>query len=658
MSRLKSALASFSKSIWFFPAVLFIVVIFLSSLQLNGSSMGMYHNIFYGSTSKDPNLIANQPRAIRSDEWLVTTQLSLAQTQDKFNDVNPNIGDGEDMSVMTDTPNTSFLQLFKPQNFGYFFLPTGTAFSLKWWLPVYLLVMSVYFFMLTLVPRKKLLAILASLCFTASPFIVWWGQYSTLYTALFMTIVVIKMLHSASIRKSLLWGMLLSYLTTSFIVILYPPFQIPCALVLLSFLIGYYLDHRPKTWHGHKPLVFGTILAVTLTIILTSLCFVPKLSVIETAADTAYPGARVVKSGGFNLEFFMASNVSILTQNDSRATSYGWLKNQSEGSNFLLGFVLLLPLLVYIAIKYRHKINNLHTIYGVLIISLIFLVWMFIPDVDWIGRVTLLNRVPQARLLIGFGLINLLVFILFTQIYTAKEDFKLPKQATIFYTLIILVIYLFLDIHIHQLFPTFIGLKWAILLALPYPIILYLLLTRRPVAAMSLLLVFSTVSVGTIHPLYRGVDTLTNSQVSQAIRLVDPGNSKKWVTDSLLLENMPSMNGKKSLSGTYIYPQNKLWENDFPKKDHDMYDRYAHVHFVFDRNATVTITRSLTQPGQDQLSPVLEPCDDFLRKNDVGYLMTTEPLTKQNASCATLIKSVHYPQMNIYFYSLFFGNQK
>ena len=652
MSKLKKLLFTFYKSIWFFPAILFVVVIILSALQISGSSIGTYHNIFYGDSSRDPNLLANEPRGIRSDEWLVTAQLNLAQTENSFDDVNQNVGNGEDVSVLVDAPNTSFIQIFKPQSFGYFFLPAGVAFALKWWLPVYLLIMSVYFFILTLMPKRKLVAILASLCFVASPFVVWWGQYSTIYTALFMMIVVIKMLKAKSIKHGLAWGSLLAYLTTSFIVILYPPFQIACALASIAFLVGYYFDNRPKTWNEHKPLVIGGGFAIVLTVALTALSLVPKLPIIETTANTAYPGARMAASGTFNPLFFAANNSALLAQKDQLASNFGWLENQSEGSNFLLVFMLLIPIVVYFMVKYRRKLSNFYTIIGVFIVGLIFLAWMFIPDINWLGNITLLNRVPQARLLVGFGMINLFMLIIFLQIYD-KKDIKLPKHTALLYSLVILVGYLLFDFHIHNTFPLFMSAKWAILLALPYPVIIYLLLTKRNTLALSALLIFSIGSVSFIHPLYRGIGVLTESELSQSIRSIDPNNSKRWVTDTLVLENFPVMNGKKSLSGTYVYPQNELWEEYFPN-DRDMYNRYAHVHFVFDRNSDVNITPKLTQPGPDQLSPKIEPCDNFLKDNNVGYIMTAEPFTSRNATCATLSQTVQLPQLTVYIYSLKF----
>ncbi|MGV9002171.1 MAG: DUF7657 domain-containing protein [Candidatus Saccharimonadaceae bacterium] len=654
MTRVKRALTKFSKSIWFFPALLLVPVLILSVLQISGSSIGTYHQYFYGDTKADPDLIFNKPRSIRSDEWLVATQLSLAQDKDGFSAINKNIGNGIDISLLVDAPTTDFMQVFKPHNLGYFILPEGMAFALKWWLLSYLLIVSIYFFAITLLPKRKKVAVLLGLGFALSPFIFWWYQYITLapiYYALFGIVVAIKMIHTTKTKSALLWGALLAYITTSFVLVLYPPFQIAVGLVALAFIVGYYLDHRKKTLKQNLPLVYGAITAVLLTVVLVGLSLVPKLGVIETINSTAYPGHRMTASGDFNASFFLANNTSILAQSTMRAQNYSWMPNQSEGSNFLLVFILLIPILVYFLIRYKRELPNFYTILATLIVSALYLVWMFVPNIDFLGSLTLLNRVPHLRLLIGFGLINVILAILTIQVMSYKQ-FKLPKKMPFYFSLGVLLFYLIIDLVIYKKFPQFMGMKLAILLALPYPVIIYLILTKRFTLGLVGLVIFSAMSVSFIHPLYRGVDVVEKSELSNAIRTIGANDSKVWVTDTLLLENFPVLNGKKSVSGVFIYPDNNLWSKSFPNEDEAKYNRYAHIHFTFDRSADNTISRSLTQPTPDQLIPNMEPCDSFLKINNVGYIITTQAFTKENASCATLVQKIPYPQNSVYIYRL------
>src|SRR5438093_230927 len=109
-----SVLGRFARSIWFFPVILLIPLVVATALQINGSSVRAYHQILYGK-AVDQDLVANQPRPIRSDEWLVTTQQTIAQSKDNFSRINNHIGNGQDMSIL-DVPYKDWNIVFKPHN--------------------------------------------------------------------------------------------------------------------------------------------------------------------------------------------------------------------------------------------------------------------------------------------------------------------------------------------------------------------------------------------------------------------------------------------------------------------------------------------------------------------------------------------------------------
>src|SRR3989338_3714433 len=158
------------KSVWLFPAILTVVLLGLTAFRISGSSIGIYHEIFYGKQANDPNLLYGDPQPIRSDEWLVNTQLILAQDANDYQNINENIGTSRDMSFNIDVPAKDWSAPFKPQNLVFFVLPFEYAFAFKWWVILYLLILAAYFFTLRLFPGKRLLAALAALGFGFSPF--------------------------------------------------------------------------------------------------------------------------------------------------------------------------------------------------------------------------------------------------------------------------------------------------------------------------------------------------------------------------------------------------------------------------------------------------------------------------------------------------------
>jgi hypothetical protein len=113
-------LHDFLHGIWLFPAILTLILIILSALQINGSSIGFYHEFFYGN-AKDPALIAGKPQSIRSDEWIVNTQKTIAQKNDNYKGINTNVGNGEDETLIYDAPTKDWSTIFKPHNIGFWF---------------------------------------------------------------------------------------------------------------------------------------------------------------------------------------------------------------------------------------------------------------------------------------------------------------------------------------------------------------------------------------------------------------------------------------------------------------------------------------------------------------------------------------------------------
>jgi hypothetical protein len=622
----------------------------------------MYHSAFYGENSKDPDLLLNHPAGIRSDEWIVNSQKTIAQKNNGFSEVNPNLGNGEDVSLLYDLPYKGWTELFKPHNIGFLVLPFDIAFALHWWILAYLLVLSCYFFVLLLLPKKFLLAALLSIGFLCSPFIQWWYLYATLgsvYYALFGIVTVAMLLRSKKRSHTIAWAALLSYITVAFALVLYPPFQIPCALAALFFTVGYFLNIRKtlSTQLLRTNLLFG-LAAIMVAGLVIGLALYQKQDIVKTINNTAYPGQRIVHSGGYNAEQLISGNLSPLLQITNRASHYlrpeiGAV-NQSEAANFILLAPFILPFLLFITWKkYRRNGQIDYMTISMTILAVILCVWLFVPGLDLLGKFSLLNKVPPGRLILGVGLVNFILLILFIRSYATFKK-SLTIYQSLFYALIIFVFYLLVNLDVARQMPEFIGYKSAILLALPTAVIVFLFLRKWPILAISALLAFSYLSIFHIHPLYRGTEVLTQTPLVQAIQQIGKTSDKKWVGEDLLLENFTSMSGVPSLTGVYMYPQLNIWNNLTKSHEEKTYNRYAHVNFNLDRNPATTIPSSFTLVSPDQFRINAEPCNDFFKQNNVGFLLSSGKFAEGDAPCLTVIKVVSYPQATYYIYRVNF----
>ena len=129
-----------------FVATIVVCTIILTAMNLNGSSINIFHRYFYKETTIDANLLFGEPRGIRTDEFKVATPLALAQVRNNFQYFNDSVNAGQDLSVLYDAPTNHWSTIFRIYNWGFFFLPESYAFAFKWWVRGALLVISSFLF--------------------------------------------------------------------------------------------------------------------------------------------------------------------------------------------------------------------------------------------------------------------------------------------------------------------------------------------------------------------------------------------------------------------------------------------------------------------------------------------------------------------------------
>jgi len=646
-----------SKSIWLFPVLCTIVLLLLTAFKISGSSIGIYNDMLYGPGHKDNHLLLNKPRSIRSDEWVWNSQMIMAQANNRFDRINPNLGRGQDMSLIIDVPYKDWSAIFRPQNLVFFILPFQNAFAFKWWMMAFLLVIGCYFFVLYLLPKRRLIAASISLALLFSPFIQWWYQYITLapiYYSFFALTVFMYFLKAKTRKREILLALLLAYLLVCFVLVLYPPFQIACGLTALAFAIGHLINERRELQKNDLLNRLCYFLGSFIVAGFISLLFIhTRSAAVHSIENTTYPGHRTTQSGGYNFEHLFSGHLDFQLQFSSKADKYqipkNGLTNQSEDSNFLLLLpFLLLPSALLI---YRDRKAKVPVDFALLFVNAAFLVaclWLFVPYLSILSRLTLLSRVPENRLIIGLGLLNIFQLVLIMRRLHADKKRFLPNSWLVVYSILIFATELLLAIHAKNTFPGYIGIYRSIAFSLPVPVIIYLLLTKRLQLASLGLLAFCIFMTTGVNPLYRGTDIITNSKVSRDIRHIAAIDKGNWASENAYLENFALLNGAHSLSGVYSYPQLGIWRQ-VSGADPNIYNRYAHVTFNFYRDDAQQIPTKVELSGGDHFGIFTEPCSSFMKNNNVRFLITSSPLNN-NASCAHLIDRINYPASQVLIY--------
>lgn len=641
------------RSIHFFPLICLVLLLVLTAFKISGSSVGLYNQAFYGSENHDQNLLANSPRGVRSDELLHLTPTAVGQVETGMNVVNPTIGHGEDVSVVLDTPYFEWSALFRPQNFAFFVLPLEHAFAFKWWLLAFLLLISCYYLCVLLLPNKRLWAALIAIMVFFSPFVQWWYQTGTLaclFYSFFIALTSILLIRTTSKNRQVLLGALLAYELVAFALITYPPFQIPCALVTGIFLLGYMLDKRTsfsKTqfWRGIGIIGGAAIIALLVTVIYLK----TRADVVALFQNTAYPGQRVVDSGGFSINHFFSNYLMGNLQSNERASHY--FMNQSEASNFLLLSPFLFIPSLYVAVsswlKERRILWSLILVNGVL--TLLF-ARLFIPHLNPLFDVLQLGAIPHNRLLIGIGLASVLQLIILLHYRALIAPLVACVSAAIGFAISLVA-----GLLINQKYPGFTeSTLQIILLSGVIGGVIYLILARRDqfitlgLTTFALLACFSTLSV---HPLYRGLEPLTSSDLIQAVK--DTGDSKDvWaVADSRLLVTLPLAAGKPAVTNIYTYPQKELWQPLDPTGQSEAtYNRFAHVILQLQPDASPMPDATIMLGADDYFTVQTTTCTPFLKHAAVKFILTPTLLT--DPKCASLKQTIAYPASTFYIYEL------
>ena len=633
-------------SAWAFPLGLLVIVCVLAAFRISGTSVGMYHQIFYGGTA-DARLLYGNPLPIRSDEWLVVTPLTVAQSRVDYQQVNPNIGSGLDASVLLDLPYKDWSAAFKPQNWPFFVLPLEQAFALKWWFISFLLVVSVYALSLLILPKQRLVAVLVSLGFLASPFLQWWYQTMTLAAVFWPCLAVVSFVYltrARTARQVVLGSLALAYVLSCFALLLYPPFQIPGAMAGAAAGLGLWLRERGEApWRKHLQQLLPALVSVALAGAVVVAFFATRAGTIEAITSTIYPGHRTADSGGFAVSRMLDGFVSFELQRESRIGTYE--SNQSEDSNFVMLWPYLFIPAAFIVVRDWRERRRLHL--PILLVSgllVLLTARVFLPLPDTVAKLALLSSIPHNRLLIGFGFLNLLLLLL---VMREVKSRPFPHKWALGVGGLAIGVQFAVGLAIRQQYPQYISRSLLILaLATVVGAIVYLVMSRKAVAATALLLVLGLFSTVEVHPLYRGLGELNDTKMFDAAESVAGGQDAGWAfVGDVTTINLLSAGGIHSYAATYPYPQKQVLKALDPEGKYDnVYNRYAFANFAVPSDSTPDFGLY----GFDNYYVEYFPCERRFSKL-ITKVMSQSQLADE---CLMLVETVSYPNRTFYVYSV------
>ena len=559
------------------------------SLQLLTGDTDKASNHAFLSPESGVRSLALSPRSIRSDEWLVITPSALAQVNHEppFPVINDHLGtDGQNMMIigMTGVPVLHVSALARPATWGFFVLPLANALAWYWFFPLFSCLLALWALLNKMAPTRTSRNLTLSLLFCMAPYATGWS-YWPLYTTFFgvgALWAIFSMLQTTTTVRIWLLSVLLGLLAAGFALVLYPPWQIPLALLCVLLLLGWCVDHRPKPAQTLLP---ALLLSLAIAAALLGAWWLDARDAISTMQDTVYPGGRTALQGGEFPLYWMTRGYSNLDTLPHLGTS------EINASEFGAYFFLPIPLAL---LAWRLVSNPIGRDRWTACACSVFTAWTLVFVIFgvplWLSKAVLWHFVPSHRVDLALAL-GCTVLLALVPPGTSTHD--KTRELLRFLALTSAAISA--------------GLVSVALLALPgvlYPSLSPVFLTTMIVAgfvmaywlsqgqistALSFNLLFYLLAVVSFNPIARGPGQIQlHPAVRPFLQSALPGKSISWKrvltvgTDDAMRASMSLASaGVPIVNGVFYYPQFSLWANmHLPKADIPVVNRYQHLFFT------------------------------------------------------------------------------
>jgi hypothetical protein len=398
-------------AISYYFAVAFIFVVMVAG-GFNGSSISLLTSEHTSNPSLGQPLVGTA-KSIRSDEWVYHTPVILNQMyrahhlEASSSELGPDYA-----SLLGNIPVRHITTLFRPQFWGFFFLPPVYAFSFYWQFKGLLLLTGIFTLLLLLTGSSQIAAF-GALWYWISAFAQWtysWPSLLPEMVGLFCLVMCTTFYLSVGTRPwlRLAAGVICISSAVNFAMCAYVPHQI--SLVWLGvFLTAWWCAARWTSIFTHKTALarLGTLCAVwTVVGAIMLLFYLDAQHAMVVLANTIYPGRRSSPGGGLSIQVLL-SNLFQYWQDDTRMPAV--FGNICEGA----GFLWLAPVTLFcLSGLDRRQATRKLAFFFLLLFSVFLFCWLTLPVPARIGRLVLLdmsgtNRSIQALGLANIGLVTL-----------------------------------------------------------------------------------------------------------------------------------------------------------------------------------------------------------------------------------------------------------
>ena len=611
------------------------IILFCLIFELNNSSIDVW-NLMNDDDCTVSDVIFGKARLERTDECLLITPLSLSQSPkySYFNEVLR--GTKTDMALIYAQPIKHIVTLFRPFLLGFLFLGSAKGLSFFWIVRLVLLFIVVFELLLLMTDKNKILSLFGTLLITFAPVIHWWYTCNGIIEMIiYCSTVVLLFKHYMNSNKfyNKLFMLFVVYICIgSFILVLYPAWQVPCMYVFLAIFIWMFFENKNNFKFDIKDLfiiiIFTTLLAIAFYCI-----YDKSKEALDIIRNTIYPGQRNETGGGLlaeaNINCGFATQIlrywgNIFLPLSSKNLSYNPCLYCAFFDLFPIGFILS----AMVFFKDKNKDKLLILLSGVFVFLS---VWCFIGFPKFLANITLLKVSPSYRTIILWGFLNILILIRALSII----KFKFNNLTAVIITLILTVYSVIANKYVYGQYLD--AFKISIIVVLSSFMFWCILKNKINKLFVFITAVTMVVAGLAVNPVQRGFAVVKEVPLARAIKNINDKEPGLWLFETGTLKhafimNYPIIQGAATFNSTNIYPNLEGFKKiDKENKYSNVYNRYCHISVnLVDIHKVTRKFNKFVLLNRDYIA--INMTEDDLIDLNIKYILTLKNLSSFNSS--------------------------
>jgi hypothetical protein len=569
-------------------------------------------------------LVAGTPKTIRMDDYAVGAPWILSNINRGLSIENEAIGGLK--SAMLTTPSKHIVTIFKPHNWGFLLLDAERGYAWMYDLCLPLVLIGSFLFFMLISKNQYFLSLTGAMAMLLSSGTVRWTYIpaSMIGYCGLTAVVAVYLLHERKPWRMALLALGLVYLAITYLLQLYPPYQVPMSYLYMLVLAGFLYTERKRFFPVPgwllKVAFLGVAVAVSGAVVYTF--YADIKDTIQAVSSTVYPGKRSDVGGtGFIANWF---SEYYSWSFDDQQFPRTWL-NICELSHYVTFAPVILPLTVVLFVQ-RKRIDWALAAAAFFTVAVAIYVEYGWPK--WLASTTLMSMAPSRRAQIPLGVGSIVLTV--TYLAAIRDYVKLVSfwvNAAAVGSILLFMIYT-ATVNIDDsegLITSGKAFGPVLFFTLMNVLLLFTIPVRYRVALFGTGLILFLLPNIKANPLSKGLTPLTDNLLYKTVKpFVDADPEARWlVNGSQYVAYMVTATGAKQITGVKYIPERRTVFKvlDPQMKRDSAYNRYAHVTFQTYIDPAHPDTTILAQQYEDGYIIAGDPCSPKFKALNVKYVL-------------------------------------